>query len=214
VNESKLRPTGYPSDMASRPGTRRADYAALTRQAIIEAGYALFADKGYFATRVEDIAREAKVAVTTVYTVVGGKAGLIRILIDRWSQAPLIGAELARLPEIDDPDVILRRVARSTRAMREEHGDLMRLLLATAPHDEAVADGLRVGTERYRAVIAAVVERLDQLGGLGVPVQRARDILWFYFGFAGYFTLVDENHWSLEESETWLLDQTRHALRG
>ena len=45
--------------------TRRQDYAEATRQAIIGAARKLFAERGYFATKVADIAAEARVAPAT-----------------------------------------------------------------------------------------------------------------------------------------------------
>jgi len=38
------------------------------------------------------------------------------------------------------------------------------------------------------------------------------DILWFYFGYASYFTLHDENGWSYERAERWLADQACREL--
>lgn len=41
---------------------RRAEYAEQTRQAILEAARELFVEQGYFATKVDEIARTARVA--------------------------------------------------------------------------------------------------------------------------------------------------------
>ena len=46
--------------------TRRQEYAQATRQAILDAARKLFAERGYFATKVDDIAAEARVAPATV----------------------------------------------------------------------------------------------------------------------------------------------------
>jgi hypothetical protein len=40
----------------------------------------------------------------------------------------------------------------------------------------------------------------------------ASDVLWFYFGYSSYFTLTDENAWSLGEAEKWLLAQASATL--
>jgi hypothetical protein len=54
-----------------------------------------------------------------------------------------------------------------------------------------------------------VPERLATLGALrpGVDIARAVDLFWFYFGYASYFTLHDDNGWSYEQAERWLADQ-------
>jgi Bacterial regulatory proteins, tetR family len=61
----------------SRRPSRRDDYAAATRAAIIDAARRLFAERGYFATRVEDVADLARVAPATVYAVMHGKRGRV-----------------------------------------------------------------------------------------------------------------------------------------
>jgi AcrR family transcriptional regulator len=202
--------------MSAPPRSRRSDYAEATRQAIVDAARLLFARKGYFLTTVEDIAKEARVAPTTVYAVSGGKQGLIRTLVDVWAQAPIVAESLAELAELSDPDELLGRVAAVVRSMREEYGDIMRMLLTTAPHNEDVREALATGTERYRSAIASVAVRLGELGGLhpDMTVRQATDTLWFYFGYAGYFTLIDDNGWSYDQAEQWLVKQARMALRN
>jgi hypothetical protein len=60
-----------------------------------------------------------------------------------------------------------------------------------------------------------VAERLHDLGRLrdGMTVQRATDVLWFYFGYNGFFTLIDEG-WPLDEAEIWLREQCAAAVLG
>jgi len=45
-------------------------------------------------------------------------------------------------------------------------------------------------------------QRLADIGALkpDVGVAAATDVLWFYFGYASYFTLTDENGWPLAAS--------------
>jgi hypothetical protein len=79
----------------------------------------------------------------------------------------------------------------------------MRIRVNTAPHDSTVADLLAPATELYRATTLAVAKRIASLGGLrpGVDVELAADALWFYFGYASYFTLHDDNGWTYERAE-------------
>lgn len=201
--------------MTARAGGRRADYAELTRTAIIDAARTLFAHKGFFGTKVDEIARLARVAPGTVYAA-GGKHGLLRILVGEWADAPIREESLHRLPALTDPREVLALVASASRAVREEHGDVMRVLLAAAPHDETAAEALRTSTERYRRTLTAVAQHLAALGALadGVDVQRAADVLWFYFGYSGYFTLTQDTGWSLPDAQRWLLAQCVTALLG
>jgi hypothetical protein len=49
--------------------SRRAEYAEETRRAVIEEARRLFNLKGYFATKVDDIATAARVSPATVYVI-------------------------------------------------------------------------------------------------------------------------------------------------
>src|SRR5450756_393225 len=141
--------------------SRRADYAALTRRAIIDAARALFAAKGFFfAATVEDIAAAARVAPATVYAVGGGKHGLLRTLTDEWQNAPVIAATLERIAALGDGEAILRATAAGTREAREQWGDVMRTVLATAPHDPRVAESLAAVTASYRQAVLLAAQRL------------------------------------------------------
>jgi AcrR family transcriptional regulator len=202
--------------MAKRSSTRREEYAEATRSAIVESARRLFADQGYFATTVEQIATAARVAPATVYAVTGGKRGLIHLLVDAWSQAPIVAETLDRQASMTDPDEILAHAAGAVRTMREEFGDIMRVALVTAPHDPAVADDLHLATTRYRNAIAALAERLHDVGGLhpDLSVAAATDVLWFYLGYTGFTTLVHDNGWTYADAERWLITQATFALRN
>ena len=201
--------------MAQTPKrTRRQEYADATRQAIIDAARRLFAERGYFATKVDDIAAEARVAPATVYAVTGGKQNLLDILITAWTTDPIVDQTLSRIDTATDSVAIVREVASASRTMREAYVDVIRVMLATAPHDEAVARQERAATAIYRAALVPIAERLVQLGDLrpGINAAEAVDLLWFYFGYSSYFTLHDDNGWSYERAEHWLADQATAAL--
>jgi AcrR family transcriptional regulator len=194
--------------------SRREEYAQATRQAIMDAAQQLFAERGYFATKVDDIAALARVAPATVYAVSGGKQGLLSTLIDIWSLDPIVKATLDRAEKLDDPAEILRLVASVVRQMREEFGDVMRVLLNTAPHDPAVAKSLAAGTARYREAFQQLVRRLRKLNAFreGIDPATALDVLWFYLGYSGLFVLHDDNGWSYDRAEQWLYEECSRAL--
>jgi AcrR family transcriptional regulator len=196
--------------------SRRAEYAEATRRAIVDAARELFAQSGYVGTKVDDIAAAARVAPATVYAVTGGKQGLLRTLVDEWTEAPEVGEAYREIAALDDANAIVGTVASLTRRMRGDWGDVMRIMLSTAPLDEAAAAGLREATKRYRAGLHAAALRLADLGALrpGVTVGEATDLLWFFFGYASFFTLTDDNGWSAERAECWLRDTAAASLLG
>src|SRR5579871_3765329 len=195
-------------------GGRRREYAEATKQAILEAARELFTDHGYFATTVDEIAERARVAPATVYAVAGGKHGLLRKLIEALTSSPIVAATIAEIVEIDDAKEIIRIIAENSRRMREEFGDIVRVMLVTAPHDDEVAKTVAAATAEYRRALVPIAQQLANLGALreGLEVDYAIDVLWFYFGYWGLFTLHDENGWSYERAEHWLRDAASQAL--
>ncbi len=194
--------------------TRREEYAHATRQAILDEARRLFSERGYFATKVDEIAAAARVAPATVYAVSGGKHELLRSLIEIWATAPVIATTIGTVEELRDPAAILRLVAATCRSMREEFGDIIRVLLATAPHDQDASRSLAAATAKYRKAFVPIAQRLWDLHALrdGMDVNQAVDVFWFYFGYAGIFTLHDDNGWSYKRAEQWLCDQASRAL--
>jgi AcrR family transcriptional regulator len=194
--------------------SRREEYAAATRQAILAAARHLFSERGYFATRVDEIAALARVAPATVYAVSGGKQGLLRTLVEIWSNAPLVAEASNSIQELGDPAAVIRVTAAACRTMWEECSDVVQVLLTTAPHDRQVAESLAVATERYRQAFVPIGRRLAELGCLrdGLDVDQTVDVLWFYFGYSGLATLHDGNGWAYDRAERWLCDQAIRAL--
>ena len=194
--------------------SRRADYAEATRQAIIEAGRALFAGQGYFATRVDEIARAARVSPKTVYAVVGGKQGLLKLLVEQWVREPVVAAGLQRMPELPDARAVLDLLSASVRVICHDHGDVIRLVLAAAPHDQVAAEGLARGTANIRAGLRQIAVELHERGELagGMEVDRAADVLTYYFGATSFFTLTRDIGWSAEQAQLWLAEQSAAAL--
>jgi AcrR family transcriptional regulator len=199
---------------ADRPRGRRQEYAEATRQAIASAARRLFADQGYFSTRVEDIATEARVAPATVYSVSGGKYGLLKALVDEWQSSPIIAATIDELARLDDPVLLIQVLSARTRQIREEYSDTIKIVLATAPNDAAVFATLQEVIGYYRGSIGNVGQRLADLNALraGADAEFATDVLWFYFGFPGLSAMHADSGWSYDKAEKWLADVAIRAL--
>jgi AcrR family transcriptional regulator len=196
--------------------TRRQEYAQATRQAIIDAARQLFSQRGYFSTKVEDIAALARVAPATVYAASGGKHGLLCTLIELWTNAPVVAATLDRIGQMEDPVAIFRLIAATSRHVHEEFGDIIRVILVTASHDQPMSESFAAGASHSRQALMPVAQRLSDLNVLreGLDVNQAADVLRFYFGFSSFSTLHDENGWSYERAERWLFEEASRALLG
>jgi AcrR family transcriptional regulator len=192
----------------------RKQYAEETRKSILRAARTLFAERGYVKTRVEDIAALAGVAAVTVYTSAGGKSGILQALVDIWTTSPIRSAATESIQLSQDPLQVMAIAGRIVCSMREEFADIIYAIQDAAPYNDAVATNLKIATQRYRGSCLMIAEKLESLGALrsDLSVTRARDVLWFYFGYWSLFTLHDENEWSYADAERWLIDAASHAI--
>ncbi|GLY02309.1 MULTISPECIES: TetR/AcrR family transcriptional regulator [Actinoplanes] len=196
------------------PRGRRAEYAQLTRQAILDAARDLFVRNGYFETRVEEIAAAARVAPATVYAVGGGKNGLLRTLIEDGATAADVTAIVSRIQAVTDPGELVRFIVHATRITFEQWSGLMRQVAAAAPREAGVRESQVIAHDSMRGGFALVAARLAAMGALGdgVDEKRATDILWLYLCNAAYFIRTDDLGWPLDDSESWLTGTLTAAL--
>jgi AcrR family transcriptional regulator len=193
---------------------RRAEYAEATRRAIMQAARRLFTERGYFATTVRDIADAARVSPATVYAVGGGKEALLQAWMQEWLTGPAFTESYDRLYALDDADAILRMTAEVVGNLRSAWGDIMRVAMTTAPHNEDAANSLLQAQEQYRRGFTNIANRLSDLGALqdGKEPDEAAQILWFYFGFPAYNSLIDDNGWAYARAERWLYESAKASL--
>jgi len=93
----------------SKTSTSRAAVADK-REAILRAGIRVFASKGFFNSKVADIAGEAGIADGTVYLYFKSKDDILHSIFDR-AMADFITEGKKELEGIESPDLRLRRIA-------------------------------------------------------------------------------------------------------
>ncbi|MET4046270.1 AcrR family transcriptional regulator [Rhodococcus sp. UYP5] len=108
------------------------------REQLIEIGRSLFAERGYEATSVEEIAGRAHVSKPVVYEHFGGKEGLYAVIVDR-EMSTLLQMITSSL-EQNRSRVRVERVALALLTYVEERTDGFRILVRDSPV-AAVADG-------------------------------------------------------------------------
>ncbi|GLY03754.1 TetR/AcrR family transcriptional regulator [Actinoplanes sp. NBRC 101535] len=195
-------------------GTRRAENAEQTRRAILEAARRLFTEQGYFATKVGDIAAEARVSVAWVHAAGGGKSGLLRALIENGVDTDDNAAAVAHLATISDPAALVGFLITATRQRFEVWSGLMRQVAAAAPQDDGVREIQEIAHEGLRGALRVTADRLAEMGALrdGVDARHATDLLWLHLSNTAYFLRTDELGWTLDESEKWLHQAVPAAL--
>lgn len=107
------------------------------REQLIEIGRSLFAERGYEATSVEEIAGRANVSKPVVYEHFGGKEGLYAVIVDR-EMSTLLQMITSSLSQ-NRSRVRVERVALALLTYVEDRTDGFRILVRDSP--VAAADG-------------------------------------------------------------------------
>ncbi len=201
--------------MSSAPyhSPRRQEAAAQTRQAILDAARRLFAERGYAATTIQEIASAARVAVATVYASVGGKPRLLDELVTSAAADTRLQEAADRVAAAEDPGEILRGCVAAARFGAQEYADVFELMLTTVRTDDGAA-AAAAGAERdFRGGLGQVAARLRDLGALPGSPDEAVDTLAYFLGYSSWRRLVEDFGWSYPAAETWLVDRIAEALR-
>jgi AcrR family transcriptional regulator len=204
--------------------TKRAEQVAQARRHMLASAGVLFRAHGYAAVSMPVIAREADVAVETIYRGFGSKAGLFKAVVDA---AVAGGSTRADVPVerrpaiqalIDEPDAHrqVELYAATQPGIHRRSGPLLMALAGAAASDpeldalwREIEASRRVGQSRF-------VEMLAARGRLraGLSVDEGADGLWVLTSITVYDMLVHTRGWSVERYERWLSDRLIDLLLG
>lgn len=185
---------------------RRQAMADQTRRDILRTARQLFARQGYAATSVTDIAREAGVAVQTIYARLGSKRGMLMALIDLIDEEAGVGCLVAGIRVAATPQEALRAEARLTRAFQERCGDIIGALFAAAAVEPDLAAAVAEGQRRHRDGARLTVARITELGGLrpDLDPERAAALIALATTHEAWRELRHAYHLSWDDAEELL----------
>lgn len=125
------------------------------REQLITLGRKLFAEKGFDATSVEEIAASANVSKPVVYEHFGGKEGLYAVVVDREIQA-LLGAITDSLMAADrHPRDLVERAALALLDYIETSTDGFRILVRDSPPGQS--------TGSFASLISDVASQVEHI---------------------------------------------------
>ncbi len=128
---------------------------AERREQLIGVGRVVFAEKGYEATSVEEIADRADVSKPVIYEHFGGKEGLYAVIVDR--EVADLTTRMIEAIAVDHPRMAAEQSALAFLGYIEEHQDGFRILVHDSP------SGLGGGS--LGSVMADVALRVEDLLG-------------------------------------------------
>jgi AcrR family transcriptional regulator len=198
---------------------RRRAQAEATRREILDAAERLFVRDGYAATTMAAIAKEAGVALKTVYVAFETKSGVLRALWNlrlRGDQADVPITERAWYREVlaeRDAERALRLGAHEARLVKERAGGLFAVLRSAADSDpDSAALWERINAE-FHTNQRVVIEALGPLRP-GLDVDRAADIMWTLNHPDVWELLVRRRGWTPDEWEEWFVTTLTAQLLG
>jgi AcrR family transcriptional regulator len=188
--------------------------AQQTRGEILIAARRLFAQRGYAATSINDIADEADVAVQTIYARLGSKRGMLIALIDLIDQEAGVELLVAQVLSASTPSKALSAGVRLTRVFQERCGDIIGALFSAAGAEPELADAVAEGQRRHREGARITVDRILHLDGLRDHVQpeRAQALFALSTSHEAWRELIQSYKLDWDDAETWLTDALARAL--
>jgi AcrR family transcriptional regulator len=192
----------------------RAEAAEETRRRILDALYDRLRQAPADPVSVEEVARLARVARSTVYLVFGSRSGLF----DALTEHLFLGAGWDSIIEaFADPDAreTLRRGLAGGVQMYAAHHEVFRILNSMAKLDPDGVGQALARSERGRASgMARLARRLARQGLLrpGVTPGYAADVIWLLASFDAYDSLATGRELSREATADILVHTAERAL--
>lgn len=194
--------------------------ARSTRMLVLGAAGKLFAEHGYVATSVDEIARSAGVGRATVFASVGGKPALLKqaydvAIVGDDEPVPLI--ERPRSQSIQkDPDP-RSQLARYAEVVTEIAGRVAGIYEAVRQASGADLVARDLWTEilrQRRAGMDNLIRALASKSQLreGLDPRSAADLAWVLVDPGLYQMLVQQAGWSPTRYQAWLADLLQTQL--
>ncbi|WP_308466598.1 TetR/AcrR family transcriptional regulator [Rathayibacter soli] len=192
----------------------RARQAAQTRRAILDAATSLFRDRGWAATTIPMIAEAAGTSVDAIYSRFATKSGLLMAVVD----VAIVGDD-EEAAMVDRPDFALlgkgrtlervRAGVRFTLAVYRRSVPMLNALREAAASDDAARARLAQYDEDRRRVTAAGLALILA----AEPPDAVIDAIWALISPETFTYLTEGRHWSLAETEDWLVRMSLTALK-
>lgn len=196
----------------SPPGSVRAERATLTERRILTAARSLFAEHGYGATTLRQVADEAGVAVQTVYAVHRSKPNILRALRESVRDDPDADQAYRTALAEQDPGRALDLFARSIRLRWAAGADIVTTHVEAASVDPEVRAELATVLEARQAGIAQLARSVTAVARDMGDATRIASIIDALTLPEPYRALIEVHGWSPDAYERWLALTLRASI--
>lgn len=191
----------------------RTGQAQASRAAVLRAARELFVEQGYGGTTIDQIADRAGVSKPTVFSAVGNKATLLKVVRDvaiagdDEPRSVTDRADVAAIAEAGDLDRAVALTARHISAINARAHDIHEVIRGASGADPVVTELWEAAEAERHAGAGHLLARLRATPT--VSRRRAQDRLWLLMAPDTYHRLVTLRGWSRSAYERWLTDQIR-----
>ena len=149
-----------------------------------------------------------------MYAQCGGKQGLLRSLMDNWTQSALVADAIQECFASDDGTLVMQSLTKAYLQITEAWGDVIKTVIDVAPHDSEYAALLDTAQRRHARGLMAICRHLEDVGALrdGVDARMATRIITYFYGIDGLIRTRQVFGWSYERSNDWLRGHTSFAV--
>jgi AcrR family transcriptional regulator len=203
-------------------GRRREERARHKRQRVTDAALRLFLERGYVATTIEAIAREAAVAPATVYQAFGTKQAILTQILDVTiagdaGPAALLDRDwVKQASQQPDPWQRLALVIEHTSQVAARTAPIKEVMRDAAAADPAVRHLLREDDQRRYITQQALVDLI--IGGdslrAGCDRKHAAATFFAIVNSHCYQILAHHQGWSPADWQQWLTSVLGRELFG
>lgn len=179
--------------------------------AILSASKALFEMKGFVATSIDAIAREARVARPTIFTAAGSKAAILQKLLElevagpSQAPSPLDLPWLKTISELTSQRAIIESFTHNIRLTGERISRLYWVAECASESDSEVAEVFKIIREGRLQVGMVVAQQLHAKYKVPAPfeIPYIASTLNTVASPASWRALVEVNDWTPQQFEDW-----------
>ena len=199
-------PTEGPSDTKRRSrGRPSAEQAAELREAFLTAALESFLDKGYAATSIEAISRDAGVAKITIYRQFSSKEELFREVVHSAVTGARANMQAGVLHRgTDDRELLLELIERMyVSATEPKTLALLRLVIAEAVRFPELAKSLYAENSYVLAPVVDYLREAHRAGRLHVPSPELAAVQLSNLAFGGVRFFISKPLAGPQERRAW-----------
>jgi len=200
--------------------SRRKAQSLETQMQIVETARSLFIGRGYAGTSIERIAREAKVAPETIYSIFGNKKSILTKVVDvsvvgDGEPIPLLArAQIREVESEKDQRRQIQMFANRIQLIMSRVAPLFTVMRGAAMTEAEIATILKKYLDSRMQGMSYFIDCLLANGPLrkNLDKRTAVETTWALTSAEVYNLFMNDRGWSTEEYEFWLTETLTRLL--